>query len=99
MDIKRAGETGGADSQVNRGSLLTQELRHRMLMRIRKASVHAAELVRLCKQASSPRASLEAEAYYMVMSGTHLFMAESGGLWRKVREKEKAWGTKHEWNK
>lgn len=71
MQLKRQGESGQG--------LSTQD-RHKLHRRMAKATVHSAELLRLCATTSSPRVGLEAEAYHMSMRGTHLFTV--GADWR-----------------
>ena len=48
--------------------------RSHMIRRLRKATVHASELVALCKQLGNAKTALEAEAYSSFMFGN--FLAE-----------------------
>ena len=59
--------------------------RSHMIRRLRKATVHASELVALCKQLGSARTALEAEAYSSFMFGN--FLAEQERDWSRALAK------------
>ena len=59
--------------------------RSHMIRRLRKATVHASELVALCKQLGNAKTALEAEAYSCFMFGN--FLAEQERDWSRALAK------------
>ena len=71
--------------ELKTGSGNDPRKRSHMIRRLRKATVHASELVALCKQLGDAKTTLEAEAYSCFMFGT--FLAEQEREWSRALAK------------